>query len=188
MKKYAQSSRLSDLERQLQSFHKGWLANQIAKDPLGIGVLLVSGFKGQRGQQHPLDYARINMELTSHYSSGVGVHSMSKLLVITAELVTGFQLAGVDAFGAVDIEAAKEMIETYWKTGERACWQSTTACSKNAPEFVKRWMRTPPFRISPFREVTAWPEPPSLSNSRNDPACGGFPHHLQGEENEAKEE
>ena len=40
MKKYAQSSRLSDLERQLQSFHKGWLANQIAKDPLGIGVLL----------------------------------------------------------------------------------------------------------------------------------------------------
>jgi V/A-type H+-transporting ATPase subunit C len=40
MKAYAQSGRLSDLERQLQRFHKGWLANQIAKDPLGIGVLL----------------------------------------------------------------------------------------------------------------------------------------------------
>ena len=40
MKAYAQSGHLSDLERQLQSFHKGWLASQIAKDPLGIGVLL----------------------------------------------------------------------------------------------------------------------------------------------------
>jgi V/A-type H+-transporting ATPase subunit C len=40
LKVYAQSGRLSDLEKQLQRFHKSWLANQIAKDPLGIGVLL----------------------------------------------------------------------------------------------------------------------------------------------------
>ena len=40
MKVYAQSGRLSDLEKRLQRFLKKWLVSQIAKDPLGIGVLL----------------------------------------------------------------------------------------------------------------------------------------------------
>jgi vacuolar-type H+-ATPase subunit C/Vma6 len=40
MKVYAQSGRLSDLEKRFQHFQKQWLVSQIAKDPLGIGVLL----------------------------------------------------------------------------------------------------------------------------------------------------
>jgi V/A-type H+-transporting ATPase subunit C len=38
--RYAQSGLLSDIEKQLKSFHLAWLTSQLLKDPLGIGVLL----------------------------------------------------------------------------------------------------------------------------------------------------
>lgn len=45
---------------------------------------------------------------------------MSRLLVITRPaFVSGFQLAGVDAFGAPDVEAAEEMIQEWLTQGER---------------------------------------------------------------------
>jgi vacuolar-type H+-ATPase subunit F/Vma7 len=45
---------------------------------------------------------------------------MSRLLVITRHaLVPGFQLAGVDAFGAEDVESAQELIEHWMAAGER---------------------------------------------------------------------
>jgi V/A-type H+-transporting ATPase subunit C len=37
---YAQSTRLSDLEKQFALYHLEWMSRQIANDPLGIGVLL----------------------------------------------------------------------------------------------------------------------------------------------------
>lgn len=37
---YARSNRLSDIERQLRHFRLEWMARQIARDPLGIGVVL----------------------------------------------------------------------------------------------------------------------------------------------------
>lgn len=40
LEKYHSSQRLSDLERQLNRYRLRWLSSQIAKDPLGIGVLL----------------------------------------------------------------------------------------------------------------------------------------------------
>jgi vacuolar-type H+-ATPase subunit C/Vma6 len=40
MKVYAQTGRLSDLERQLRRFRLNWLAGQIIADPLGIGMVL----------------------------------------------------------------------------------------------------------------------------------------------------
>ena len=40
MEAYAQSGRLSDLEKRLRCFRLHWLARLIAKDPLGIGVVL----------------------------------------------------------------------------------------------------------------------------------------------------
>lgn len=40
MKAYAQTGRLSDLERQLRRFRLEWLAGQIIADPLGIGMVL----------------------------------------------------------------------------------------------------------------------------------------------------
>lgn len=44
---------------------------------------------------------------------------MSRLIVLTRpDLVSGFQLAGVDAYGAEDVETAQEMIEAWWKAGE----------------------------------------------------------------------
>lgn len=44
---------------------------------------------------------------------------MSRLLVITRpSLVAGFHLAGVDAYGAEDVESAQEMIETWLDEGE----------------------------------------------------------------------
>ena len=40
---------------------------------------------------------------------------MSRLIVLTRpDLVPGFQLAGVDAYGAQDVETAQEMIEAWW--------------------------------------------------------------------------
>lgn len=45
---------------------------------------------------------------------------MSRLLVITQPaLVPGFQLAGVDAFGAADVETAEELIQEWLSKGER---------------------------------------------------------------------
>lgn len=44
---------------------------------------------------------------------------MSQLFVITRPgLVPGFQLAGVDAHGAQDVETAQELISTWLDTGE----------------------------------------------------------------------
>jgi len=44
---------------------------------------------------------------------------MSRLLVITRpSLVPGFHLAGVNAYGAKDVESAQEMIETWLNRGE----------------------------------------------------------------------
>jgi vacuolar-type H+-ATPase subunit C/Vma6 len=37
---YARSNRLSDIERQLKHYRLEWMARQIKKDPLGIGVVL----------------------------------------------------------------------------------------------------------------------------------------------------
>jgi vacuolar-type H+-ATPase subunit F/Vma7 len=64
----------------------------------------------------------------------------SKLLVITRpELVPGFQLAGVDAFGAADIDAAQEMIEIWWQTGERGLLAIDDGLLEKFPsDFIKR--------------------------------------------------
>jgi vacuolar-type H+-ATPase subunit F/Vma7 len=44
---------------------------------------------------------------------------MSRLLVVTRpSLVPGFQLAGVDAYGAEDVEAAQELIAGWMEAGE----------------------------------------------------------------------
>jgi vacuolar-type H+-ATPase subunit F/Vma7 len=44
---------------------------------------------------------------------------MSRLLVVTRPaLVHGFQLAGVDAYGAEDVESAQELIESWLIAGE----------------------------------------------------------------------
>lgn len=46
---------------------------------------------------------------------------MSRLLVITRpELLTGFALAGVEAFAAPDVETAVELIEGWLSSGEDA--------------------------------------------------------------------
>lgn len=44
---------------------------------------------------------------------------MSRLIILTRpSLVPGFQLAGVDVYGAEDIESAEEMIEQWLNAGE----------------------------------------------------------------------
>lgn len=44
---------------------------------------------------------------------------MSRLIVVTRpSLVTGFQLAGVDAYGADDVETAQELINGWLEAGE----------------------------------------------------------------------
>jgi vacuolar-type H+-ATPase subunit F/Vma7 len=44
---------------------------------------------------------------------------MSRLLIVTRPaLLTGFQLAGVDAYAAEDAETAQELIETWLKADE----------------------------------------------------------------------
>jgi vacuolar-type H+-ATPase subunit C/Vma6 len=40
LKAYSRSNRLSDIERQLRRYRLVWMAEQITKDPLGIGVVL----------------------------------------------------------------------------------------------------------------------------------------------------
>lgn len=44
---------------------------------------------------------------------------MSRLIIVTRPaLVYGFQLAGVEAYGAEDVESAQELIENWLVTGE----------------------------------------------------------------------
>jgi len=44
---------------------------------------------------------------------------MSRLFVVTRpELVSGFHLAGVDAYGPVDVESAQEMIASWLESSE----------------------------------------------------------------------
>jgi len=44
---------------------------------------------------------------------------MSQLFIVTRpSLVTGFRLAGVDAYGAEDVESAQELISKWLKDGE----------------------------------------------------------------------
>lgn len=44
---------------------------------------------------------------------------MSRLLIITRPAyVSGFRLAGVDVFGAADVEAAEELIQEWLRAGE----------------------------------------------------------------------
>lgn len=44
---------------------------------------------------------------------------MSRLFIITRpSLVSGFQLAGIDAFGATDVETAQELISSWLARGE----------------------------------------------------------------------
>ena len=44
---------------------------------------------------------------------------MSRLIVVTRPaLIHGFQLAGVDAYGAEDVESAQELIESWLGAGE----------------------------------------------------------------------
>jgi vacuolar-type H+-ATPase subunit C/Vma6 len=40
LKHYEDSQRLSDIEKQLNHYHLKWMAVQMVKDPLGIGVVL----------------------------------------------------------------------------------------------------------------------------------------------------
>ena len=40
LKRYEQSQRLSDIEKQLKRYRLKWMANQMVEDPLGIGVVL----------------------------------------------------------------------------------------------------------------------------------------------------
>jgi vacuolar-type H+-ATPase subunit F/Vma7 len=44
---------------------------------------------------------------------------MSRLLVVTrSSLIPGFQLAGIDAYGVDDVEAAQELISGWMEAGE----------------------------------------------------------------------
>jgi len=44
---------------------------------------------------------------------------MSQLFVLTRpSLITGFQLAGIDAYGAEDVETAQELIDKWLNAGE----------------------------------------------------------------------
>ena len=44
---------------------------------------------------------------------------MSQLFIVTRPtLVTGFHLAGIDAYGAEDVETAQELIDKWLNTGE----------------------------------------------------------------------
>jgi vacuolar-type H+-ATPase subunit F/Vma7 len=65
---------------------------------------------------------------------------MSRLIVLTRpELVPGFQLAGVDAYGAEDVETAQEQIEAWWIAGEAGLLAIDDGLlEKMDPVFVKR--------------------------------------------------
>jgi vacuolar-type H+-ATPase subunit F/Vma7 len=65
---------------------------------------------------------------------------MSRLMVLTRpDLVPGFHLAGVDAYGAEDVETAQEMIESWQKAGEAGLLAIDDGLlAKMDPVFVKR--------------------------------------------------
>jgi vacuolar-type H+-ATPase subunit F/Vma7 len=65
---------------------------------------------------------------------------MSRLLVVTRPaLVPGFRLAGVDAYGAEDVETAQELIDGWLKTGETGLLAIDDGLMEHmAPPFVKR--------------------------------------------------
>ncbi len=65
---------------------------------------------------------------------------MSRLLVITRdELVPGFQLAGVDTFGARDVETAQELIERWMAAGEKGLLAIDDGLLERMdPAFLKR--------------------------------------------------
>jgi vacuolar-type H+-ATPase subunit F/Vma7 len=69
---------------------------------------------------------------------------MSRLFVLTRpELVTGFQLAGIDAYPAENVETAQEMIEAWWASGEEGLLAIDDGLlEKMDPAFVKRMEST----------------------------------------------
>jgi vacuolar-type H+-ATPase subunit F/Vma7 len=69
---------------------------------------------------------------------------MSRLFVLTRpELVTGFQLAGIDAHPAENVETAQEMIEAWWAAGEEGLLAIDDGLlEKMDPAFVKRMEST----------------------------------------------
>ncbi len=65
---------------------------------------------------------------------------MSRLLVVTRpELVTGFRLAGVDAYAAQDVETAQELIEAWLAADEETLLAIDDGLlGKMEPSFLKR--------------------------------------------------
>lgn len=65
---------------------------------------------------------------------------MTRLLILTRpEMVTGFYLAGVDAFGAEDVESAQELIQSWWEAGEAGLLAVDDGLlAKMEPAFIKR--------------------------------------------------
>lgn len=65
---------------------------------------------------------------------------MARLLVITRpELVAGFRLSGVEAFGVEDVESAQELVQTWWQSGEVGLLAIDDGILENMePSFIKR--------------------------------------------------
>jgi vacuolar-type H+-ATPase subunit F/Vma7 len=65
---------------------------------------------------------------------------VSRLFVLTRpDLVTGFHLAGIDAFPAEDVESAQELIESWWAAGEQGLLAIDDGLlEKMDPAFIKR--------------------------------------------------
>lgn len=65
---------------------------------------------------------------------------MSRLLVVTRpSLVTGFHLAGVDAYGVEDVETAQELISTWLDSGEVGLLAIDDGLlARMDPTFIKR--------------------------------------------------
>lgn len=65
---------------------------------------------------------------------------MSRLFVLTRpDLVTGFQMAGIDAFAAKDVEAAQELIESWMDSGEEGLLAIDDGLLERMdPVFIKR--------------------------------------------------
>lgn len=65
---------------------------------------------------------------------------MSRLLVVTRPaLVPGFRLAGVDAFGAADVETAQELIDGWLHAGEAGLLAIDDGLMEQMdPAFIKR--------------------------------------------------